>query len=226
MNRDLALPLSLLAATAIGCSWIGDDPSTPNATNTVDVNSRANTGNQTSVGEVTGEKAAADIEAMAEKVLDQKALRIKTSVFGDKNFTTEVEYVSPDRFRIKSGPGLERIIIGKDVYMFLGNSWAKLPGHDGELPDIREAFRNERKKFFADVRLVGEEAVNGVKTLVYEYNNKGEGNPADNDSKIWVAKDSGLPLKIESRYKSGSLKATVVEYEYDPNIKIEAPAIK
>lgn len=225
MNRDLALPLSLLAATAIGCSWISDSATT-NSANTVEVNSRNDAANQTADTKLTREKAEADIEAMAEKVLDQRSLRIKTSVFGDKNFTTEVEYVSPDRFRIKSGPGLERIIIGKDVYMFLGDSWAKLPGYDGQLPDIREAFRNERTKFFSDVRFIGDETVNGTSALVYEYKNKGEGSPADNDSKIWVSKEDGLPLKIESRYKSGSVKATVVEYEYDPNIKIEAPATK
>src|SRR6187551_1656300 len=104
MNRDVALPLSLLAATAIGCTWMSDS-GTSDSANTVDVNSRTNVGNQTTFSDVTREKAAADIETMAEKVLDQKALRIKTSVFGDKNFSTEAEYVSPDRFRIKSGPG-------------------------------------------------------------------------------------------------------------------------
>ncbi|MDI1242043.1 MAG: hypothetical protein PSX80_09005 [bacterium] len=224
MNRDLALPLSLLAAAAIGCSWISDSGTT-NSASTVEVNSPANPANQ-SEDAVTRENAASDIEAMAEKVLDQKSLRIKTSVFGDKNFTTEVEYVSPDKFRIKSGPGLERIIIGKDVYMFLGDSWAKLPSYDGQLPDIREAFRNERSKFFSDVRFVGEDTVNGTAALVYEYKNKGEGSLGDNDSKIWIAKNQGLPLKIESRYKSGSIKATVVEYEYDPNITIGAPDTK
>ncbi len=226
MNRDLALPLIFLAAAAIGCSWISESGPSNSANAVVEVNSQRNTGNQTAVSDVTSEKAEADIEAMAEKVLDQKSLRIKTSVFGDKNFTTEVEYVSPDRFRIRSGPGLERIIIGKDVYIFLGDSWAKLPSYDGELPDIREAFRNERAKFFSDVRFVGEDMVNGTPALVYEYENKGEGSPADNESKIWVGKDKGLPLKIESRYMSGSVKSTIVEYEYDPNIKIEAPPVK
>lgn len=222
MTRDLAFPLILLAAVTIACSQIGD-PGSSNSANTAEVNSPANAANSSASTTMIRENPAGDIEAMAEKVLSQKAVRIKSSAFGEKNFTTEVEYVSPDRFRIKSGPGLERIIIGKDVYMFLGDSWAKLPSFDGPLPDIREIFRNERDKYFSDVRFVGEETVNGKPSLVYEYKNKGEGNLGENDSKIWVGKDDGLPLKIESRYKSGNIKTMVIEYEYDPNIKIEAP---
>lgn len=215
----------LIALTATGCSWFGD--SEANSAENTSGNAASN--NATSANSMTAEvreNPMADIEVMAEKVLDQKAVRVKTSVFGDKNFTTEVEYVSPDRFRLKSGPGLERIIIGKDVYMFLGDSWAKLPSFDGQMPDIREMFRSERHKYFSDVRFVGEETVNGKLSLVYEYKHKGDENLGENDSKIWVAKDDGLPVRIESRYKSGGVKSTVVEYEYDPNIKIEAPAIK
>jgi len=219
MIRDLALPLLVLAAISIGCSWFGD--STP--ANSAGVNSTANGASNSGPPAVVRENPSADIDVMAEKVLDQKAVRVKTSAFGEKNFTTEVEYVSPDRFRIKTGPGLERIIIGKDVYMFLGDSWAKLPSFDGQLPDIREVFRNERTKFFSDVRFGGEETVNGKASLVYEYKNKGEGNLGENDSKIWIGKDDGLPLKIESRYKSGNLRTMLIEYEYDPNIKIEVP---
>jgi len=219
MSRDLAIPLILLGAVAIGCSWLNDSGSS-NSANSVEVNSSANTASNSGPAR---ENPAADIEAMAEKVLDQKAVRVKTSAFGEKNFTTEVEYVAPDRFRIKTGPGLERIVIGKDVYMFLGDSWAKLPGFDGQLPDIREAFRKERHKYFSDVRFIGEETINGKPSLAYEYHNKGEGNLGENDSKIWIGKDDGLPLKIESRYKSGNLRAVVIEYEYDPSIKIEVP---
>jgi len=61
---------------------------------------------------------------------------------------------------------------------------------------------------------------------VYEYKNKGEGNLGENDSKIWVAKDDGLPLKIESRYKRGNLRTMIIEYEYDPNIAIDVPKLK
>jgi len=224
MLRSL-IPVFLVALALVGCSSTGD--SGANSTDSGSANAGSNNVSPAiPTAAVTRENPMADIETMAEKVLDQKAVRVKTSAFGDKNFTTEVEYVSPDRFRIKSGPGLERIIIGKDVYMFLGDSWAKLPSFDGQTPDVREMFRKERHKYFSDVRFVGEETVNGRPSLVYEYKNNGEGNLGENDSKIWISKDEGLPVRIESRYKTGSLKSTVIEYEYDANIKIEVPATK
>ena len=97
---------------------------------------------------------------------------------------------------------------------------------DGSIPDLRATFNKEGRKWFSDVRFVGEETVNGKASLVYEYRNKGEGNLGENDSKIWVAKDDGLPQKIESLYKKGNLKTMVIEYEYDPNIRIEVPVKK
>jgi hypothetical protein len=45
----------------------------------------------------------------------------------------------------------------------------------------------------------------------------------ENDSKIWVAKDDGLPLRVESKFNSGNFKTMTIEYEYDPSIKIEVP---
>lgn len=225
MLRSL-IPVFLVALALVGCS--STDDSGANSTDSGSANGGSNNVSPaiTTAAVVTRENPMADIEMMAEKVLDQKAVRVKTSAFGDKNFTTEVEYVSPDRFRIKSGPGLERIIIGKDVYMFLGDSWAKLPSFDGQMPDVREMFRKERHKYFSDVRFVGEETVNGRPSLVYEYKNNGEGNLGENVSKIWVATDDGLPVRIESRYSGGNLKSMVIEYEYDPSIKIEVPATK
>jgi outer membrane lipoprotein-sorting protein len=225
MNRDLALPLILLAAVAIGCSQIRDSEPT-NSANSGEVNAPANVATNAAPA-MTRENPAADIEAMADKFLAEKTFRAKMRGTGDKEVKTDLEFVAPDRFRIKTGPGLETIVIGKDVYLSMNGSFEKLPGAmDGSIPDLRATFNKEGRKWFSDVKYVGEESVGGKPSLVYEYKNKGEGNLGENDSKIWVGKDDGLPLKIESRYKRGNLKTMVIEYEYDPNIKIEAPVKK
>jgi outer membrane lipoprotein-sorting protein len=225
MNRDLALPLILLAAVAIGCSQIRDSEPT-NSANSGEVNAPANVATNAAPA-MTRENPAADIEAMADKFLAEKTFRAKMRGTGDKEVKTDLEFVAPDRFRIKTGPGLETIVIGKDVYLSMNGSFEKLPGAmDGSIPDLRATFNKEGRKWFSDVKYVGEESVGSKPSLVYEYKNKGEGNLGENDSKIWVGKDDGLPLKIESRYKRGNLKTMVIEYEYDPNIKIEAPVKK
>lgn len=223
MNRDLAISLILLTAVAIGCSQIRE-PEAASSANSAEANSAAN--DSTTVA-ATRENPAADIEAMADKFLAEKTFRAKMRGTGEKEVKTDLEFVAPDRFRIKTGPGLETIVIGKDVYLSMNGSYQKLPGAmDGSIPDLRATFNKEGRKWFSDVRFVGEESVNGKPSLVYEYKNKGEGNLGENDSKIWVAKDDGLPLKIESRYKRGNLRTMIIEYEYDPNIAIDVPKLK
>jgi hypothetical protein len=218
MNRNFALPLLMLAAVAAGCSWFNDSGSS-NSANTVEVNSPANAANDSSSTAAIRENPASDIEVMADKFLAEKSFRARMRGTGDKDIKTDLEFVAPDRFRIKTGPGLETIVIGKDVYLSMDGSFQKLPGAmDGSIPDLRATFNKEGRKWFSDVRFVGEEAVNGKASLVYEYKNKGEGNLGENDSKIWVATDDGLPLKIESRYNSGTLTTMVIEYDYAPTI--------
>ena len=225
MNRSIRIPLILLAAVAVGCSQL-DESETSNSANTVGTNTASNATTNSAPATIR-ENPAADIEAMADKFLAEKTFRATMRGTGDKDVKTDLEFVAPDRFRIRTGPGLETIVIGKDVYLSMGNSFEKLPGAmDGSIPDLRATFNKEGRKWFSDVRFVGEETVNGKPSLVYEYKNKGEGNLGENDSKVWVAKDDGLPLKIESRYKSGNLKTMVIEYEYDRNIKIEVPLKK
>jgi hypothetical protein len=225
MNCYRVFPLILFAVGAIGCSQTRESE-TSESSNTAVISSGSN-GATNAVPSTVRENPAGDIETMADKFLAEKSFRAKMRGTGDKDVKTDLEFVAPDRFRIKTGPGLETIVIGKDVYLSMGDSFQKLPGAmDGSIPDLRATFNKEGRKWFSDVRFVGEETVNGKASLVYEYKNKGEGSLGENDSKIWVAKDDGLPQKIESRYKKGNLKTMVIEYEYDPNIKIEVPVKK
>ena len=41
--------------------------------------------------------------------------------------------------------------------------------------------------------------------------------------KIWLSAADGLPLKIEGKTEPPYVIETVLIYEYDPNIRIEAP---
>lgn len=225
MKLNAALPLVVLATSALACSWLGDEP----ATNSANVASNAAvnvTGNSASSAAVR-ENPVADIDAMADKFLAQRSFRAKMLGTGAKDVKTDLEFVAPDRFRIKTGPGMETIVIGKDVYISLDGSFTKLPGAMGNsVPDLRSTFEKEGRQWFSDVRYVGEETVNGRPVYTYEYVNKGPQNVGENNSKIWVAKDDGLPLRIESRYRSGDLKTMTIDYEYDPNIKIDVPKTK
>lgn len=222
MKLTAALPLVVFAAAILACSWLSDQP----ASNS----SPANASNQSTANSApaaTREDPVADINAMADKFLAEKTFRAKMLGIGekDKEVKTEMEFVAPDRFRIKTGPGLETIVIGKDMYVSMQpDSFIKLPGTMPEsILNLRETFDKEGRKWFSDVRFVGEDTVSGKAAYVYEYKNKGPRNVGENDSKIWVAKEGGLPLRIESKYKSGNFRSMAIDYEYDPSIKIEVP---
>lgn len=225
MRSSVAFPFLIIAAILLGCSWFRDDAANTNATNganTAASNTIA-TSDSPAPTSPLGDPAT-EINAMADRFLGQKAFRLTMTGKGDKETRTELEFVAPDRFRMKTGPGLERIFIGNDMYLSMGDgSWQKLPGAAGAVPDLRAIFDEEGRKWFSDVRYVGEEPANGKPSHVYEYKNRGTGNAGENDSKVWIAKDNGLPVKIESRYRSGNLRSMIIEYDYDPNIKIEAP---
>lgn len=222
MEKRLAVPLLIILATTLACSWLSDDGASNSETAPANANVAANTTTTT-----TRENPAADIDAMADKFLAQKSFRAKMVGTGDKDVKTDLEFVAPDRFRIKTGPGLETVVIGKDVYVSLEGSFMKLPGGmPDSVPNLREAFEKEGRKWFSDVRFVGEETVNGRPAYAYEYVNKGPQAAGENNSKIWVAQDGGLPLRLESRFKSGNFKTMTIEYEYDPNIKIDVPKTK
>jgi hypothetical protein len=169
----------------------------------------------------------ADIESMADKFLTEKSFKAKMIGYGDKEIRTEIEFVAPDRFRVKSGEKLETIVIGKDLYLSMDGSYQKIPGGMGDtIPDLRKTFDKEGRKWFSDVKFVGEEMAEGKPALVYAYHNKGLNGVGENDSKVWISKADGLPIKIEAAYKSGSMKSMKIEYDFETPITIEPPATK
>ena len=225
MKLDFVLPLFLLAAVALGCSRMSemarhnDQAANANSTSTSDGETQDSGAGIAPSGDPT-----ADINRMADAFLSQRSFRAKMVGSGSTPVNMEFEFVAPDRFRIKNARGPEMVVIGKDVYLEMNDQWQKMPGGLGaSVPDIRKAWDKEGRKWISDARMVGEEKVNGTPTYVYTYFNKGAEGVGANDSKIWVAISSGLPLRIEANYKGGTLKSMTIDYDYDANISIEPP---
>ena len=144
---------------------------------------------------------------------------------GDTPMKAELQFVAPDRHRFKTDKGMETIVIGKTTYMKMGGSWRKMPmSLDANIADMREAFNKEGMKWFNDVKYTGDDMANGRAAYVYSYHNKGPGaGVGENDSRVWIAKDDGMPIKIEAVYKSGGLKKMTIEYDYKTPVTIEPP---
>ena len=226
MKLDQILPLVLLAAAALGCSQLrdmansGDSPantaSSPAATD--------GSASDTSVGVAPTGDPNADINRMADAFLAQKSFRATMVGSGQTPMNMELEFVAPDRFRIKNTNGPEMVIVGKNFYIENEGRWQKMPGDLGaSVPDMRKAWDKEGRKWFTDVKYVGEESVNGNPAYVYTYFNKGVEGSGANDSKIWISKADGLPVRIEANYMSGPLRSMTIDYDYDADISIEPP---
>ena len=229
MKKDIVLPLFILLAVALGCSRITEMANTSSGSANSS-NSNTETFNADGpAAPASGEFAPSsdpksDIEKMAERFLSVGSFRATMNGDGKMPMKNDLEFVPPDRYRIKTGNGMEMIIIGKTSYMKLGDQWQKMPMPlDSTISDMRSAFNKEGMKWFSDVKHEGDDSVNGKEAYVYTYHGKGPDNVGESDSKLWVAKSDGLPLKIEAKYRSGNLKSMTIEYDYDTPVTIEPP---
>lgn len=226
-NTRLVAPIFLVVLVTLGCSQLRDLATKNGSTNSNTAGSNSSAANSTSSGSTDGVASSADpradIEKMADRFMEQKAFQARMTGTGDTPSSTEVKFVAPDRFHVVTGNGMETIIIAKVMYMKLGGRWQKMSENLDSIPDMRKAFDEEGRKWFSDVKFVGEDIAGGKPALVYQYHNKGPGGVGENDSKVWIARTDGLPVKIEATYKSGNLKSMLIEYKYDQAITIEPP---
>ena len=231
MKKDLFLPLLLLLALTLGCSKIGEFANrSANTGSAANANSETAKGGETETASESGEYAPgsdgkADIEKLADRFMSVKSFRATMQAQGDMPMQTEFEFVSPDRYRIKTGNLMDVIIIGKTTYMKVGDKWQKMPSQlDTAISDMRSTFNKEGMKWVNDVKYTGDETIDGKPAYVYTYSAKGPSEKiGENESKLWIAKADGLPIKVEAVYKSGPMKSMTVQYDYDAAVSIEPP---
>lgn len=119
---------------------------------------------------------------------------------------------------------MEMIMIGNQSFMKTGGKWSKMPGDgNASIPTLRDSFTEEGLKTLEDVKYEGEETVDGKPALVYTYRNVTGKGAFPFSAKIWVNKESGLPLKIVVDYTNGVLKQMTVNYDTESPVTIEPP---
>lgn len=229
MKKKLTLTLLILTFAGPGCSRItdlansgtnspGSNNSSGGPTGTKDVPATGG------VHKPTGD-ARADIDQMADRFLSVPSFRAEMKSEGDTPMDSILEFVSPDRFRLQNEGGFEIILIGKESFMKIGDRWQKTPIlSDASITGIRATWDKESRKWINDVTYEGEETVDGRAAYVYRYHSKfAETEAGENDSKIWIARDDGLPVKLEAVYKVGKLKEMSIKYDFKTPVSIEAP---
>lgn len=170
----------------------------------------------------------------------QKAYRVRsTSVtsMGGQPRTGLQEFVPPDRMH-NVGDGREAIVIGKTMYVKRGGEWQSMGTQMSDMVEkmkegVQDMSVEERaqatKGFKADYKSLSDEIFDGTPTAVYEMHSQmdtrveGVG-VITTVTKFWIGKADGLIRKEEiDGTEAGTKGKTTRIYEYDPDIKIEAP---
>ena len=175
-----------------------------------------------------GADPKADIVEASKKFIALKAFSAKMEGMGQTEIKSQVDYAAPDRYHISylggTGAGMEIIYIGNQTYMKTGGKWSRTPGDsNAAIPTLRDSFTEEGLKTLTDVKYESEDTVDGKPALVYTYKNVTPKGGYPFSSKIWIAKASGLPLKIVVDYTNGVLKQMTVNYDTESPVTIEAP---
>ena len=146
---------------------------------------------------------------------------------GELDIRKDVQYSAPDRYHIKfddgTGAHVEMINIGTDSYILSGDSWDKLPGHDGAESTFRNSFTDEVLETISDAKYEGEETLNGKPVLVYSYKlvTKAVNNSVNH--KIWVDKATFIPIKSVGDYGGSQVKTLTTTFDIETPVTIEPP---
>jgi hypothetical protein len=191
---------------------------------------------QAATGMIGSEEARADIFHAIQAFQGVKAFRYQgvTTIDG-KDHKTLFEKVNPDRIHIQT-EGMEIIILGTKVYLKQPSGWTEEPNFD--VSAFREDFFENVKATLSQPQFNGVQELNGKAMRVYyfQYSTKIGEEESINKCTLWVSIDDGLSYRIEIDGLVASMDAqtgkivgkpalSTVMYEYDPNLRIEAPQI-
>jgi outer membrane lipoprotein-sorting protein len=210
--RKLTLLLLLIASVGLSCKLL---------------DSLKGAGSGSGSGSASSDPKA-DVIAASKKFIDLKSFSAKMEGVGQTEIKSQVDYAAPDRFHVKylagTGAGMEMIVIGNESFMKTGNSWSKMPGSgNSSVPTLRDSFTEEGLKTLTDVKFEGSDTVDGKPALIYSYKNVTPKGDFPFTSKMWVSKDTGLPMKIYVEYSNGVLKNMTVNYDTESPVSIEPP---
>jgi len=166
-----------------------------------------------------------ELHAAFAKFLQAKSFRASVTDVKNGGVVSTMEFVAPDRYRIKPAKGPQSLVVGDTMYLDMNGKLTPMP-----VPGIGEKVAQYRNKdFLAEVesgmtvQALGDETVDGEAAKVYAYTVT---KPLKSDAKTWISQKSGLPIQIESTGSfMGHTATTRVRYSGfdDPSIRIDAP---
>ena len=134
--------------------------------------------------------------------------------------TNEVDFVAPDRFRMKMPMGTQ-IIIGDTMYMSMQGRTMKVPMPKGTLTQWRDPANMDKNIATMTVDAQGSESIDGVSARKYVVHHT---QPHPADVTMWLADDFPLQIRVSSEVNARA-NTTTIRYSRinDPSIRIDPP---
>ena len=140
---------------------------------------------------------------------------------GAQSMTNEMDFVAPDRYRMKMPVGTQ-VIVGDTMYMQADGRAMKVPLPKGTLSQWRDPLKIEENKAGLSVEALGSDSVDGQAAKKYLVSNT---QPEPSEFTFWIGSD-GLPLQLlhkgQAQGKPYSMTLRYSRFD-DPTITIDPP---
>ena len=162
-----------------------------------------------------------EVKASMDKFLKAKSFHAVMTMEGARGMTNEMDFVAPDRYRMKMPVGTQ-VIIGDTLYMQANGRSMKVPLPKGTLSQWRDPLKIEENKAGLSVEALGSDSVEGQAAKKYLVRNT---QPEASEFTFWIG-DDGLPLQLlhqgQAQGKPYSMTLRYSRFD-DPTITIDAP---
>jgi hypothetical protein len=162
-----------------------------------------------------------EMKASMDKFLKARSFHAVMDMQGAQNMAMEMDFVAPDRYRMKMPMGTQ-VIIGDTMHMQANGRSMKMPLPKGALAQWRDPLRIEESKAGMSVESLGDDTVDGKPAKKYLVRHT---EPKPSEFTFWIDGD-GLPLQLvsqgEAQGKPYSMTLRYTRFD-DPSIVIDAP---
>ena len=162
-----------------------------------------------------------EVEASTALFLKARSYHAVMSTEGAQGMNNEIDFVAPDRFRMKMPMGTQ-VIIGDTMYMQVDGRSMKMPMPKGTLTRMRDPLRSKQTREDMSVEGLGSDRVDGQSTKKYRVRHS---KPAPGEFTLWIG-SNGLPLQfVQQGEAQGKPYTMTMRYSRfnDPTITIDAP---
>jgi outer membrane lipoprotein-sorting protein len=166
-----------------------------------------------------------DLHAAFTRFMKIRSFRATVTDPGKGEQISTMEYVAPNRYRMKTADGPQQIIVGDAMYMDMDGKLMRMP-----IPGVGKLTARYRNEVFLHemeggmtVTALPNEVVDGEPAKVYAYTMT---QPVKSDAKTWISVKTGLPIQVESTGSfMGHTSTARIHYSNfnDPSIRIDAP---